>query len=102
VILQRALSVVSAALLVSAVAVATFGPQSISLGQALYFMDGEVQDALLVWSNRTLGDWAWMSVVQPLLVRPAWLLPASAGIICSGLAVSLSSRKTSHRSHRRS
>ena len=34
-IAQRALAIAAAALLVAAVAIATFGPQSISLGQAL-------------------------------------------------------------------
>jgi hypothetical protein len=36
VIAQRALAVISAILLVSAVGIATFGPESITLGQALY------------------------------------------------------------------
>ncbi len=101
-IVQRALAVMSAVLLVSAVAIATFGSQSLSLGQALFMIDHGSLDKLLTWSARTLGGWAWQSVIQPLLVRPAWLLPASAGIVCSGLSMSLSGRKTSSRSHRRS
>lgn len=101
-IVQRTFAVLAAVLLVSAVALATFGPQSISLGQALYLMDHGLLDHLLTWSNRTLGGWGWTMMIQPLLVRPAWLLPASAGIICMGLSMSLSNRKTPHRSHRRS
>jgi hypothetical protein len=102
VIAQRVLAVVSAILLVVAVAIATFGPESISLGQALYLLDHDVLGKLPDWSTRTLGKWMWISVIQPLLVRPAWLVPASLGIICVGLSVSLSNRKTTHRSHRRS
>ena len=34
-----------------------------------------------VWSSRTLGIWMWASVIQPLLERPAWLVPASAGLV---------------------
>jgi hypothetical protein len=102
VIAQRILAVISAILLVAAVAVATFGPESISLGQALYLFDHDVLDKLPAWSTRLLGKWMWMSVIQPLLVRPAWLVPASLGIVCLGLSVSLSNRKTTHRSHRRS
>jgi hypothetical protein len=102
VIAQRVLAVISAILLVAAVAIATFGPESISLGQALYLLDHDVLDKLPGWSTRMMGNWFWSSVIQPLLVRPAWLIPASIGIVCVGLSVSLSNRKTTHRSHRRS
>jgi hypothetical protein len=102
VILQRVLAVISAILLVTAVAIATFGPQSVSLGQALFLLDHDVVDRLLAWSNRVWGSRAWELIIQPLLVRPAWLVPASLGIICVGLAVSLSNRKSTSRSHRRS
>jgi hypothetical protein len=102
VIVQRALAVIAAVLLVSAVGIATFGPESVSLGQALFLLDDTALDTLMRWSNRLSRGWAWAAIVQPLLVRPAWLVPASAGIICSGVALSLSNRKTTHRSHRRS
>jgi hypothetical protein len=102
VIAQRVLAVISAVLLVAAVAVATFGPESISLGQALDLLDHDVLNKLPGWSTRILGNWIWTSAIQPMLVRPAWLVPASAGIVCIGLSVSLSNRKTTHRSHRRS
>jgi hypothetical protein len=102
VILQRTLAVISAILLVAAVGIATFGPQSVSLGQALVLLDHDVVDRLLTWSNRMWGAKVWSSVIQPLLVRPAWLIPASAGLICAGLALSWSNRKSTHRSHRRS
>jgi hypothetical protein len=102
VIAQRILAVISAVLLVAAVAIATFGPESISLGQALYLVDHELLDKLPDWSVRLLGNWVWTSIIQPLLVRPAWLIPASAGIVCIGLSVSVSNRKSTHRSHRRS
>ena len=101
-IAQRALAVLAAVLLVAAVAVATFGAESISLGQALFLLDHDVLDKLPVWSSRMLGNWMWVSVIQPMLVRPAWLLPASLGLVCVGLSLSLSNRKTPHRSHRRS
>lgn len=101
-ILQRILAVIAAVLLVAAVGIATFGPESVTLGQALFLLSGTALDTLLKWSNRVLGAWASASIVQPLLLRPAWLVPASAGIVCSGLALSLSNRKTTHRSHRRS
>jgi hypothetical protein len=102
VIAQRVLAVIAAILLVAAVAIGTFGAQSISLGQAIYLFDHDVLDKLPLWSSRTLGTWMWVAVIQPLLQRPAWLVPASLGLICIGLSLSLSNRKTTHRSHRRS
>jgi hypothetical protein len=102
VIAQRALAIIAAVLLVAAVGVATFGPQSVSLGQALVLFDRDVLAKLPLWSTRLLGNWVWVSLIQPLLVRPAWLVPASLGLVCAGLSLSLSNRKTTHRSHRRS
>jgi hypothetical protein len=102
VIAQRVLAVIAAILLVAAVGIATFGPQSVSLGQALFLLNHEVLDKLPPWLDRTLGAWVWGSVIQPLLVRPAWLVPAALGLVCIGLSLSLSNRKTTHQSHRRS
>lgn len=101
-IAQRVLAVMAAVLLVSAVGVATFGPQSLSLGQALYLFDHDVLAKLPGWTSRLLGNWGWATLVQPLLLRPAWLLPASAGIVCIGLSMSLLNRKATHRSQKRS
>lgn len=101
-IAKRALAVFAAVLLVAAVAVATFGAESMSLGRALYLFDHDILDKLPAWSTRVVGNWAWTTLIQPMLVRPAWLVPAYAGIVCAGLSLSLSNRKTTHRSHRRS
>ena len=99
---HRALAVLAAVLLVAAVAIATFGTKAMSLGQMVFLIDRGLLEALPVWVNRVLGSWVWASLLQPLLVRPAWLLPASLGIVCMGLSLTLSNRKTPHRSHRRS
>jgi hypothetical protein len=102
VIAQRVLAIAAAVFFVAAVAVATFGAQSMSLGEALFMLDGDTTNKALTWTSRIFGHWVWSSVVQPLLVRPAWLIPASAGIVCTGLSMSLFNRKSPHRSHRRS
>ncbi len=101
-IAQRALALLAAALLVAAVAIATFGTESMTLGRALYLFDRNLFEQLPSWSGRVLGNWIWTAVIQPLLDRPDWLVPAAAGIICAGLSLSLFNRKTPHRSHRRS
>jgi hypothetical protein len=100
--MPRVLAVVSAVFLVSAVAIATFGSQSLSLGQALFLLDQDLVSDLLAFSNRLLGDWARETIIQPLLWRPAWLIPASGGIVCAGLSLTLSGRKTTRQSRRRS
>jgi hypothetical protein len=102
VIAQRTLAVLSAILLVGAVALATLGPGTVLLGRALYQLDHGLPENLHGWLDRTLGSWVWSEVVLPLLLRPAWLLPASLGLVCVGLTLSVSTRKSAHRSHRRS
>jgi len=102
VIAQRALAVLSAVLLVLAVAIATLGPRTFSLDWTLSQMDSHLVETLHRWTDQFLSPWAWSHLAVPLLVRPAWLVPASLGLICVGLSVSLSYRKGTHRSHRRS
>jgi hypothetical protein len=102
VIVQRILAVLSAVLLVGAVGLATLGQGAISLGRALYELDPGLADGMHGWMVRTFGGWAWADVALPLMLRPAWLLPASLGLICVGLSFSVSNRKSAHRSHRRS
>jgi hypothetical protein len=102
VIAQRTLAVLSAILLVGAVALATLGPGTTSLGRALFQLDPNLPENLHGWLERTLGTWTWANVVLPMMLRPAWLLPASFGLICVGLSFSVSNRKSAHRSHRRS
>ena len=101
-IAQRTLAVLSAILLVGAVALATLGPGTVSLGRALYQVDRTLPETLHGWCDQILGAWPWTNMVMPMLVRPAWLLPACLGLICVGLSLSLSNRKSAHRSHRRS
>lgn len=99
---RRVLSVLAAFFLVLSVALATFGPRQIVLGQALLWVDKDVPEGLHRWLDLTLGAWAWSSVILPLFARPVWLVPTSLALICGGLALSLSGRKSTHRSHRRS
>ncbi len=97
-IVHRILAIVAAVLFVAAVGIATFGEESLSLGQALDLLDPDLLNKLPSW----FGAWAWASLARPLMVRPAWMVPLGLGMIAGGLSASLSNRKTTHRSHRRS
>jgi hypothetical protein len=100
--LQRILAVLSAMLLVGAVALATLGPPSVPLGGLLLMIDRDLTDTLRIGIEQHFAAWIWADVVVPLLVRPAWLVPASLGLITAGVALSLSGRKPAGRTHRRS
>lgn len=101
-IVQRTLAVLSAALLVGAVALATLGPANLPLGQAIFMLDHDVMQIMRTGIEQHVSAWLWRYVAVPVLVRPVWLVPAALGIICAGAALSLSNRKSAHRSHRRS
>jgi hypothetical protein len=96
-IFQRIMAVAAAVFLVGAVGVALIGPPNIPLGAALYLLNSQALYAL----QAHVADWAWQNVALPLLVRPAWLLPASIGIVCAGASVTSSSRQRPQRSPRR-
>lgn len=100
--LQRILAVLAAALLVGAVSLALLVPPSLPLGQLLVMLDQDATDAAQAFVGRHFSDWIWSDLAMPLLLRPAWLVPATLGLICAGAATSISTRKTAGRSHRRS
>lgn len=100
--LQRILAVLAAALLVGAVSLALLVPPSLPLGQLLVMLDQDATDAAQAFVGRHFSDWIWSDLAMPLLLRPAWLVPATLGLICAGAATSISTKKTAGRSHRRS
>jgi len=102
VIMQRILAVLSAMLLVGAVALAMLGPPEVPLGQMLFLIDHDLMDAVHRFIGTHLAAWLWDYLILPVMLRPAWLVPAGLGLICGGMSLSLSTRKSAHRSHRRS
>ena len=101
-IAQRVLAVLSAALLVGAVALAMLGPPQVPLGQLVFMLDHDLMEAVHQFVGSHLASWLWDYMLVPVLVRPAWLVPGAIGLIRGGLSLSLSTRKSAHRSHRRS
>jgi len=89
VIARRILAILSAALLVGAVAVALLAPPGMPLGQALLAIDHRILNAVQSDVERVFTPWLWSQVILPVLVRPAWLLPAALGLICAGLSLTL-------------
>lgn len=99
---HRTLAILAAALFVTAVGLATVGPRMVSLGAVLTWLSPHGVENLQAWLVRIMGVWSWTHVAQPLMVRPAWLPFGSLGLVCAGVAVSLSGRDAARRSHRRS
>lgn len=93
-IAQRVLAVLAALMLIGAFALATLGPPGVPLGHVLFTLDTPVMD----WLQHHLTGWLWHSIVVPLLMRPAWLLPAAVGIVLAGASLTLASRPQTHRS----
>ncbi len=89
-------------LLVGAVALAMLGPPAVPLGQVLFMVDHDLMNAVHRFIGMHLTVWLWDYLIAPLMLRPAWLVPVALGLICGGLSLSLSTRKATHRSHRRS
>jgi len=94
---QRVMAVLAAAFLVGAFALATVASPDIPLGAALYTL--HPQSLYVIQAH--LSAWLWSGAAMPLLVRPAWLLPACFGIVCAGLSLTTASRKGPQRSPRR-
>lgn len=78
------------------------GPPEVPLGQALFMVDHDLMDNLHGFVGKHLHSWLWDNLAVPLMLRPAWLVPAALGLICGGMSLSLSTRNSTRRSHRRS
>lgn len=90
--MSRILAVVAAILLVGAVGVAFLAPPGLPLGRAISLLDHGLLSTLHGGIRAYAGTWLWDDVLLPLLVRPAWLVPASIGVIFAGASVTVGSR----------
>jgi len=100
--IQRALAVFAAVMIVCAVALGTLEPRPTLLGELLARIDGDMPGRIQAAVARWFGPWIWNKLALPLMLRPAWLPPVSLALVAVGLALSLTNRKTPHRSRRRS
>ncbi len=88
----RALAVIAAIFLVSGIAIALLFPANVALAQMIYTIDGSALDWVESSLRQAVPGWAWVWVILPLLIRPAWLLPASIGIVAAGLSITFTRR----------
>lgn len=78
----RIATIVSALCFGLAAVISLLAPEGIDLGQWLLMLD----PALHAWLQRHAGTALWTFLIGPILVRPAWLLPAMAGALAATLA----------------
>lgn len=98
---RRVLAVLAAALLVGTVALATLESPDLPLGQVLLALDRQSLTHLQSVVEQFLTHWMWTEIVLPVLVRPAWLIPAAMGLICVGLSLTLPTGRRAERPRQR-
>ena len=99
--LAKILAVLSAALLVGAVALGTLGPPDFSLGDALSAADHVRMAAVEAWVRARVSSWVWSHPVAALLARPLWLAPAAVGLLLAGGAMTAATSQKAPNSRRR-
>jgi hypothetical protein len=99
--LARILAVLSAVFMVAAFACATLLPPLLPLAQLISMADSNVLFATHEYVVSHLSGWAWSNLLLPVLLRPAWLVPVSLGVLLAGGATTLASRDSIPRSRRR-
>lgn len=94
----RIFAILAAAFLVTAVGIAALTPLGLTLAQGLLLLD----KSLLDWAKAHSLPWIWTWIEMPFLLRPLWLLPASLGVVCAGVALTFNLGKASPSRRRRS
>src|SRR5271166_4993001 len=103
-VVSRIFAVVAAIFFVAAVATAMLAPPAMPLGHVLFALDQDLgtrmmyglQDAM----RNKLPEWLSSWVISPVLLRPAWLLPATIGLVAAGLSLSFPSRASTDHARR--
>ena len=101
-VISRIFAVIAAIFLVGAVALAMLAPPAMPLGHVLFAVDRSWMDTLQDAMRHDLPQWVSQWIISPFLLRPAWLLPASIGLVAAGLSITLSSRARTDHARRRS
>ncbi len=99
--LAKVLAVLSAVMLVGAVAIGTLGPPDMTLSEALVMFDHVSMTAVESYIRVHLSSWLWDYPLTALLTRPVWLLPAAAGLLLAGGALTVVQSQKAPNSRRR-
>ena len=94
----RPCTVLAAGLFVAAFALAMTIPPAAPLAVALALFDPSLPGRIHAATAAYLPIWVWEYVALPLILRPAWFVPAALGIICGGLALTFRANSQTHRS----
>jgi hypothetical protein len=98
--LFRAFAILAAALLVCAFGLVMLTPDGMTLDEGVAALGPRAISDFRHTVQHILGPGAWSRLCMPLLVRPVWLIPLCLGMICAGVAASLSTPSESQRSTR--
>ena len=99
--LAKILAVLSAVMLVGAVAVGTLGPPDMTLAEALARLDHASMTAVEGYVRTHVANGLWDSPITALLMRPVWLVPAAAGLVLAGGALTVVQSQKAPNSRRR-
>ncbi|MGC8469462.1 MAG: hypothetical protein ACP5NI_06105 [Acetobacteraceae bacterium] len=97
----RVLIILAAVFLVGAFAIAVLAPPGAPLGLLLYRFDRGLLNLAQAGVQRHLAPWIWDRLIVPVLVRPAWLVPACLGVVFAGGALTLAGSRSSRAPRRR-
>lgn len=94
---MRVFAVLAVVLLTAAAVLAVTGADGLTLDDAISVVDVMAVFRLHLYVMRHLPWWVWGEFAAPWLIRPAWLVPASLGIICAGFSAGLTGRSDAKR-----
>jgi len=100
-VISRLFTVLAAVLFLATFGLGILLPRDLSLAQAVNAMDPALFRGLQHSVVNAVGQRAWVHVAVPLLVRPAWLIPACLALIATGAAATTATPRKSTRTTRR-
>lgn len=94
----RPCTIIAVGFFIAAFALAITIPPDTSLAAVLALIDPLLPGHIHGVIANYLPPWVWVDVALPLLLRPAWLFPATIGIVFGGAALTLHSTAQTRRS----
>lgn len=92
IVVRCLLAVLSAGLLLTAIALLLLGPSGLSFDGALRYIDSSLVEALFGTVDRTFGYTAWMRWARPIMSSPAWICIGALGTLFLGVFLMIAFR----------